>query len=641
MRYWPPTFISQGVWDLMKKMFWLAERGIEIFEVGGLFSIWIVFFVHVVGRYLFAAPLTFAEELGSLLLVWLAFLRSGLGVQSGLHMRIELFLKAFTFKERKFLNFLILALSLLYGFLLARYGFILARRLPNVLPVLGISIAWIYIPVFLCDVLVIVGLLKGLWEYGSFEVDLSSPSIRWRFLVLTLLFVLLALDVGTLLGLGSFADLPGNMRGTIVLFSTFFLLMIVGMSISLSLGFSAMLTALHLGIPLPVILQRFSSGASSVMLLAIPFFILAGQIMTEGGITEKIIEFSKILVGRIRGGLAMVNILASMFFGGVSGSSAADVSSIGSILIPAMVKEGYDRDFSIGVTVTSATLGIIIPPSHNMIIYSLAAGGVSIGALFMAGYIPGIMIGVAQMIAAYIISRRRNYPVMTERYTFKEALLSFRDSFLGLLVALIIIFGIAFGVFTATEASVIAATYALFVALLIYKGMRIRDIARISRISVSTSAMVLFLIANASAFGYLMAYLSVPKTVASVLVNITENKYLLMLLINGLLLVLGMVMDMAPLILIMTPILLPIVTKMGWSPIQFGIILLINLSIGLCTPPVGNTLFLGCAIGKAKVEEILGALWPFYLAMIVVLLLVTYIPWFTMFLGETFMKISG
>ncbi|MCS7232700.1 MAG: TRAP transporter large permease [Synergistetes bacterium] len=432
-----------------------------------------------------------------------------------------------------------------------------------------------------------------------------------------------------------------NVKGALILFSTFFLTMVIGMPISLGLGFSAILTAIYLNIPLTVILQRFSSGASSVMLLAIPFFILAGQIMTEGGITEKIIAFSKILVGRIRGGLAIVNILASMFFGGVSGSSAADVSSIGSILIPAMVKEGYDKDFSIGVTVTSATLGIIIPPSHNMIIYSLAAGGVSIGALFMAGYIPGIMVGVAQMIAAYIISRKRNYPIITERFSLRDALISFRDSFLGLLVALVIIFGIALGIFTATEASVIAATYALFVAIFIYRGMKLIDVLKISKVSVATSAMVLFLIANASAFGYLMAYLNIPKVVAESLVSITDNKYLLMLLINGLLLLLGMVMDMAPLILIMTPILLPIVTKIGWSPIQFGIILLINLSIGLCTPPVGNTLFLGCAIGKAKIEEVLGALWPFYIAMIAVLLLVTYIPWFTMFLGGAFMKISG
>lgn len=626
----------------MKRCFSFIESSVELFEVLALASIWVIFFTHVIGRYLFSAPITFAEELGSLLLVWLAFLRSGLGVQGGLHMRIEIFLNAFKNNERKLLGFLVLALNSFYGFMLIIHGFELARKLPNILPVLGISIAWIYIPVALCGILVIIGILKGFLEREKqVVVDSKLPDLRWRAFVLSIFFLLLILELGLLLNLPFFSNFTRSLRGALVLFSTFFLTMIVGMPISLGLGFSAVLTAIYLRVPLTVVLQRFSSGASSVMLLAIPFFILAGQIMTEGGITEKIIAFSKILVGRIRGGLAMVNILASMFFGGVSGSSAADVSSIGSILIPAMVKEGYDKDFSIGVTVTSATLGIIIPPSHNMIIYSLAAGGVSIGALFMAGYIPGIMVGVAQMIAAYIVSRKRNYPVIEERYTLKETLISFRDSFLGLLVALVIIFGIAFGVFTATEASVIAATYALFVSVFIYRGMRLREVVRILKISVATSAMVLFLIANASAFGYLMAYLGVPKMVAETLVNLTDNRYLLMLLINGLLLLLGMVMDMAPLILIMTPILLPIVTKMGWSPIQFGIILLINLSIGLCTPPVGNTLFLGCAIGKAKIEEVLRALWPFYIAMIIVLLLVTYVPWFTMFLGEAFMKISG
>lgn len=626
----------------MKRCFSFIESSVELFEVLALASIWVIFFTHVIGRYLFSAPITFAEELGSLLLVWLAFLRSGLGVQGGLHMRIEIFLNAFKNNERKLLGFLVLALNSFYGFMLIIHGFELARKLPNILPVLGISIAWIYIPVALCGILVIIGILKGFLEREKqVVVDSKLPDLRWRAFVLSIFFLLLILELGLLLNLPFFSNFTRSLRGALVLFSTFFLTMIVGMPISLGLGFSAVLTAIYLRVPLTVVLQRFSSGASSVMLLAIPFFILAGQIMTEGGITEKIIAFSKILVGRIRGGLAMVNILASMFFGGVSGSSAADVSSIGSILIPAMVKEGYDKDFSIGVTVTSATLGIIIPPSHNMIIYSLAAGGVSIGALFMAGYIPGIMVGVAQMIAAYIVSCKRNYPVIEERYTLKETLISFRDSFLGLLVALVIIFGIAFGVFTATEASVIAATYALFVSVFIYRGMRLREVVRILKISVATSAMVLFLIANASAFGYLMAYLGVPKMVAETLVSLTDNRYLLMLLINGLLLLLGMVMDMAPLILIMTPILLPIVTKMGWSPIQFGIILLINLSIGLCTPPVGNTLFLGCAIGKAKIEEVLRALWPFYIAMIIVLLLVTYVPWFTMFLGEAFMKISG
>ncbi|PLV59508.1 hypothetical protein AS005_05285 [Thermotoga sp. KOL6] len=413
--------------------------------------------------------------------------------------------------------------------------------------------------------------------------------------------------------------------------------MMVGMPISFSLGLSAFLTAYYLGIPVMIVFQRMSAGINAFSLIAIPFFILAGQIMADGGIAEKIVEFSKILVGRIRGGLAMTNIVASMFFGGVSGSSVADTSSIGALLIPMMVKEGYDREFSVAVTVTSSTQGIIIPPSHNMIIYSLAAGGVSIGALFMAGYIPGIMVGVSQMIVAYFIARKRNYP-KAGKVGFKEALKITRDSILGLMAALIIILGIAFGVFTATEASVIAAVYALIITVFVYRTMNFRKIITVFKNASITIAMVLFLIANASAFGYLMAYLRIPHTIAQMLLSVTTNKYLLMLLINLTLLLLGMIMDMAPLILITTPIFLPIVTKLGWSPIQFGIIMLLNLSIGLCTPPVGNTLFVGCAIGKTTIEKTVKAMWPFYISMIIVLLLVTYVPWFTMFLGSKFMK---
>jgi tripartite ATP-independent transporter DctM subunit len=357
--------------------------------------------------------------------------------------------------------------------------------------------------------------------------------------------------------------------------------------------------------------------------------------MAEGGIAEKIVQFSNILVGRVRGGLAMVNIVASMFFGGVSGSSVADTSSIGALLIPMMVKEGYDREFSVAVTITSSTQGIIIPPSHNMIIYSLAAGGISIGALFMAGYIPGILVGVAQMVVAYIIAKRKKYP-RAGKIGFKEAIKITRDAILGLLVAIIIIVGIISGVFTATEASVVAAVYALIITIFVYKSLGKKKLFIVFRNSATTIAMVLFLIANASAFGYLMAYLRIPSMITQGLLNITDNKYLLMLLINFVLLGLGMIMDMAPLILIITPILLPVVTSIGWSPIHFGIILMLNLSIGLCTPPVGNTLFVGCAVGKTKVEDTVKAMWPFYISMIIVLMLVTYVPWFTMFLGSLF-----
>jgi len=456
-------------------------------------------------------------------------------------------------------------------------------------------------------------------------------------LTLILMVVLTAVILSFFLKLPFVANVSRNAAGTTILLSTFFLTIVIGMPISISLGLSSLLTALYLRIPAMIVFQRISAGINSFSLIAIPFFILAGQIMADGGIAQKIVEFSNILVGRVKGGLAMVNIVASMFFGGVSGSSVADTSSIGALLIPMMVKEGYDREFSVAVTITSSTQGIIIPPSHNMIIYSLAAGGVSIGALFMAGYIPGIMVGVAQMIVAYIIAKKHNYPT-AGKVGFKEALKITRDSILGLLVGLIIILGIIFGIFTATEASVVAAVYALIITIFVYKTMGFRKLVNVFKNASITIAMVLFLIANASAFGYLMAYLRIPGLIAQSLLGITSNKYLLMLLINGVLLLLGMIMDMAPLILIVTPILLPIVTKLGWSPIQFGIILMLNLSIGLCTPPVGNTLFVGCAVGKTTIEKTVKAMWPFYISMIIILILVTYVPWFTMFLGSIFAK---
>ncbi|MEJ5228885.1 MAG: TRAP transporter large permease [Pseudothermotoga sp.] len=449
--------------------------------------------------------------------------------------------------------------------------------------------------------------------------------------------LLLGLILGLLLRLPVFSAISRENAAITILFSSFALMMLLGAPIAFCLTVSSLLTMIYLKLPAMVVFQRMSAGINAFSLIAIPFFILAGQIMADGGIARRIVEFSNILIGRVRGGLAMVNILASMFFGGVSGSSVADTSSIGAFLIPMMVDQGYDRDFSVAVTITSSTQGIIIPPSHNMIIYSLAAGGVSVGALFMAGYIPGVMVGVAQMIVAYFISRKRNYP-KAGKVSFKEALIITRDSILGLLVALIIIFGIAFGVFTATEASVIAAVYALVITAFVYKSMNLKRIIETFKNTTVIVAMVMFVIASSSAFGYLLAYLKIPAMVAKGLLSVTTNKYLLMLLINLILLFLGMIMDMAPLILITTPIFLPIVTSLGWSPIQFGIIMMLNLGIGLCTPPVGTTLFVGCAIGKCSIEKTTRACVPFYIAMIIVLLLVTYVPWFTMFLGSRFLR---
>jgi tripartite ATP-independent transporter DctM subunit len=424
---------------------------------------------------------------------------------------------------------------------------------------------------------------------------------------------------------------------TTILLGGFLLLLILRVPITFSLATASIATALYLKIPLMAIVQQMVQGVKSFSLLAIPFFIIAGEMMGRGGIAEKIINLANVLVGRIRGGLGMVNVVDSMFFGGISGSAVADVASTGTIIIPLMNKKGYDNDFSVAITVTSATQGIIIPPSHNMIIYSVAAGGVSVGRLFLGGYLPGILLGVSLGVIVYIISVKRNYP-KERKYTLKEAVKILIDSFLGLLTAIIIMGGVISGIFTATESAAVAAVYAFIITFFVYRQIPLREFKGILYSTLKTLTMVMTLIASASAFSWLMAYLRIPAQATELLLSITDNKVLLLMFINVLLLFLGMIMDMAPLILIVTPILYPVVVgKLGMSPIHFGIMLMINLAIGLCTPPVGSALFVGCAIGNISIEKATKAMIPFYIAMIVVLFLVTYIPEITMFLPNLIM----
>jgi tripartite ATP-independent transporter DctM subunit len=326
-----------------------------------------------------------------------------------------------------------------------------------------------------------------------------------------------------------------------------------------------------------------------------------------------------------------------MFFGGISGSAVADVSSIGTILIPMMKEKGYDDDFSVGITVTSACQGVIIPPSHNMIIYSLAAGGVSVGRLFLGGFIPGIMLGVALMIISYIFAIKRNYP-KERRFTLKEALVITKDALLGLLTAVIIMGGVVSGVFTATESAAVAAIYAFIITFFVYREIPLRAFKGILYSSLKTLAMVMALIAAASSFGWLMAYLRIPALATQALLSISHNKIILLLLINLLLLLLGMIMDMAPLILITTPILYPVaVGALGMSPIHFGIMLILNLAIGLTTPPVGSALFVGCAIGRIRMEKVIKTMLPMWLAMVAVLMLITFVPEITMVIPNLLM----
>jgi tripartite ATP-independent transporter DctM subunit len=418
----------------------------------------------------------------------------------------------------------------------------------------------------------------------------------------------------------------GGALGPVILIGGLFLLITLNVPVAYALGLAAMAAALWTGIPLEAVFLKVSDGVDNFALLAIPFFVLAGAIMAEGGIAVRLINFANIFVGFIRGGLAMVNILASMFFGGISGSSVADTSSIGSILIPMMKRQGYDDEFSVNVTITSSTQGIIIPPSHNAIIYAYAAGGtVSIAQLFLAGVIPGIMIGVALMILTVILASVRKYP-KGELVPLREAVKVSAEAVLGLLTVVIIVGGVIGGIFTATESASIAVIYAFIVAMLAYRELPLRQLPKLMEGVVRTVAMVMILIGFASAFAYMMTLMQIPARVTSFFLTLSDNRYVILLLINLMLLVLGMFMDMAPLILICTPILLPVIRSIGVDPVHFGIIMMLNLGIGLVTPPVGTTLFVGCAIGKVGVDRVARTLWPFWLAMLIVLMLVTYVP---------------
>ncbi|GHD45558.1 membrane protein [Thalassobaculum fulvum] len=424
----------------------------------------------------------------------------------------------------------------------------------------------------------------------------------------------------------------GGDVGPILLIGSLLGLIVIGTPVAYALGISSLITAIYIGLPLEAVLLKVSDGVDNFALLAIPFFILAGALMAEGGMAWRLVNLANVCVGFMRGGLAMVNILASMFFGGISGSSVADTSSIGSILIPMMKKHGYDDTFAVNVTITSSTQGVVIPPSHNAIIYALAAGGtVSIAQLFLAGIIPGIMIGVALMILSYVISVRRGYP-KGELVPLREALKTAWEAVAGLLTIGIIVGGVVGGIFTPTESAAVAVVWAFVVTMFVYRDYTWRQLPALLHSVIRTVAMVMIVIGFAAGFAYLMTLMQIPLKATLFLQSLTDDKVTLLVMINLMLLVLGTFMDMAPLILICTPILLPLVKSMGMSEVQFGIVMMLNLSIGLLTPPVGTTLFVGCAIGKVSIEKVSKTLWPFWLAMLVVLMLVTYIPALTLWI---------
>ncbi len=417
---------------------------------------------------------------------------------------------------------------------------------------------------------------------------------------------------------------------TLVLIGVFFTTLLLGVPVAFSVGVAALSAIFFTNVPMFVIFQRMLGGVNSFTLLAIPFFVFMGNIMDKGGIARRIVEFANILIGQIRGGLAAVNVLASMFFAGISGSAVADTSSIGAMLIPMMNSEGYDRNFSVAVTCTSSTIGLIIPPSNPMILYSFVAGGVSIAQLFAAGLVPGILVGLGLMTVGFVVSVRRGYP-RHPRPSLAVIMKVVRETVLSLVIVVIIVGGILGGVFTATEAAVFGVVYCLLLTMLVYKELTLKDLPAVMIRTVYTTAIVIFLIATSTAFSYVMAVERVPQIISGALLSITENQYLLLLLINIMLLFVGMLMDMSPAILIFTPILLPIVSALGMSSVHFGIMMLVNLCIGLVTPPVGAVLFVGISLGQTTMARVVRPLMMFYGPMVLVLLLVTYFEPITMF----------
>src|SRR3954468_5632035 len=412
----------------------------------------------------------------------------------------------------------------------------------------------------------------------------------------------------------------------LILCGGFTVLCLMGMPVAYALGLAAILAAIYIDLPLEAIMLQTSTGMSGFSLLAIPFFILAGGIMAEGGMAERIINLARVFVGFIRGGLALVNILASTLFGCISGSSVADTASIGSGMIPQMVKQGYSRVFATNVTICGSVQALLIPPSHNAVIYSVAAGGtISVAHLFLAGVFPGVLFGACLIGLVLWTAHKRDMP-KSDPIPLKDIPHIVLEAVWGLVTIVIILGGILSGVFTPTEAAAVACVYAFLVTFFVYRDYKWRDLPHLVHRVVKTVAMVMMLIGFSVGFGYMMALMQIPAKVTMFFLSISENKYVFLFLVNILLLLLGTFMDLAPMLLICTPIFLPVIAKLGIDPVHFGMIMILNLGIGLITPPVGPTLFVGCAIGKVTIEQVSKELWPFYGAMCVALLLVTYIP---------------
>jgi tripartite ATP-independent transporter DctM subunit len=424
----------------------------------------------------------------------------------------------------------------------------------------------------------------------------------------------------------------------LVLIGSFAVVCLMGMPVAYALGIASILAALWVGIPLEAVMLKVSGGMSGFSLLAIPFFILAGAIMAVGGMAERLVNLAKVFVGFIRGGMALVNILASTMFGCISGSSVADTAAVGSVMIPQMIKNGYPRLFAVNVTISGSLQPLLVPPSHNMIIYSIAAGGsISVAHLFMAGFVPALLLGLSLIILVLIVAHRQGFP-KGEVVPLRQALKIALDAVWGMITVAIIIGGILSGIFTPTEAGAVAVAYAFFVTMFVYRDVKWSELPKLIGRVVRTVGMVMIMIGFSISFGYMMAILQIPAIATQFFIDISTDKVMFLLWINVLLLLLGTFMDLAPMLLICTPIFMPVIKQFGIDPVHFGIIMILNLGIGLLTPPVGPTMVVGCAIGKVSMEAVSRSILIFYVPMLIVLALVTYVPALTLWLPSVLLR---
>ena len=424
-----------------------------------------------------------------------------------------------------------------------------------------------------------------------------------------------------------------------VLTLSFLALLVIGVPVAFSIGLASVATVMYAGLPVAVVFQKMVGGMQIFSFLAIPFFVFAGELMLYGGIAQRIVRFANSLIGHVRGGLGMSNVVGCTLFGGVAGSPVADVSAMGSVMIPLMKREGYDADYAVNVTTHAALVGALMPTSHNLIIFTLATTGiasVSVLSLILAGLIPALLLTLCNLAAAYYVAIKRGYPIRGAFPGWGEVLAAFVGALPGLLIVAIILVGILSGVFTATESAATAVLWALLVTVLVYRSLSWKDFLKACAKACKTTGVVLLLIGISSAFGYFMALYEVPQKTGELMTSVSSSPWVIFLMINVLLFVLGTFLDMAATILICTPIFLPIAMQFGMSPVQFGIVMLINCALGLNTPPVGTTQFIGCAIGGVSVGQVMRSIWPFYGALVVCLMLVTYVPAFSLWLPDLF-----